>query len=61
MTMNCAFLSSNIHEDVSIGTEYESEKCTVHCHKNVILGILLNKSKSFEWHLLFLFFVLNDK
>ena len=41
------FLSLNIHEDVSIGTEYEPEKCTVHCHKNDILGLLLKKSNSF--------------
>ena len=37
------FLFSNNHEVISSGTEYDSEKQRVHCQKNVILYLLLNK------------------
>ena len=32
------FLSSNSHEDVFSGSEYDSEKLTNRRHKNIILG-----------------------
>ena len=41
------FLSSNIHEDVSSGIEYNSAKRRVRRQKNVILDLLLTKSKIF--------------
>ena len=40
-----SFLSSKIHEDVSTGTEYYSSKQIVRCQKNVLLDLLLKKSK----------------
>ena len=51
------FLLSNNHEDVYFGPEYDSEK-RILCHnKNMVLDLLLNKSKSFEYKvsLIFLF------
>ena len=36
------FLSSNNHEDVSSGSEYDSAKRRVCCNKNDILDFLLN-------------------
>ena len=36
------------HEDVSSGSEYDPEKQTFHSNKNIILDLLLNKSKSFK-------------
>ena len=44
------------HEDVSSGSEYDSEKQTFHSNKNIILDLLLNKSKSFKWHVSLVFF-----
>ena len=41
------FLSSNNYEDVSSGSEYDSAKRRVCHNKNIILDLLLNKSKSF--------------
>ena len=41
------FLSSNNHEDVSSGTEYDSAKRRFCRNRNIILYLLLNKSKSF--------------
>ena len=41
------FLSSNNSEDVSYGPVYDSVKQTVCRHENIILDLLLNKSKSF--------------
>ena len=55
------FLSSKNHEDVSSGSEYDSGKWKVCFNKNIILYLLFNKSNSFEWQVLLLFFVLNDK
>ena len=55
------FLLSSNHEDVSTGTEYDSEKQRVHHQNNVILDLLLNKSKSFEFQESLLCFVLNNK
>ena len=43
------FLSSNNHEDVSSGSEYDSAKRRIRRNINIILDLLLNKSKSFEW------------
>ena len=54
------FLSSNNHEDLSSGSEYDSAKWRVCCNKNMILDLILNKSRSFEWQVTLLFFVLND-
>ena len=53
-------LSWNIQEDVSKGTEYESVKHIFCLHKNVILGLLLNKSKSVECEVSLIFFVANN-
>ena len=55
------FLPSENNEDVSSGSEYDSSKRRVRRNKNIILDILLNKSKSFEWQVSLLFFVINDK
>ena len=55
------FLSSKNHADVSYGSEHVSSKRRFCCHKNIILDLLLNISKSFEWHISLLFFVLGDK
>ena len=41
------FLSSKNHSDVSSGSEYDSAKRRFFCHKNIILYLLLNKSKRF--------------
>ena len=41
------FLSSNNNEDASSGSEYYSEKQRFYRNKNIILDLLLNKSKSF--------------
>ena len=54
------FFSKN-HEYVSSGSEYDSVKWTVRCHKNIILNLLLNESKSYEWKMSLLFFVLKNK
>ena len=43
------FLSSKNNEDVSSVSEYDSEKRRVHYNKNLILDLLSNKSKTFEW------------
>ena len=45
------FLSSKNHEDVSSGSEYDSEKRRVHQNKDIILNLMLNKSKSLECQL----------
>ena len=37
------FLSSNNHEDVSFGSEYDSAKQRSCRNKNIILDLLLNK------------------
>ena len=42
------FLISNNNEDVSSGSEYDSEKQIVHRNKKIIMDLLLKKSKSFE-------------
>ena len=39
------FLPSNNHEDISSGSQYDSEKRRVRCNKRIILDLLLNKSK----------------
>ena len=36
--------------------KYNSAKRRVHCHKNVILDLLLKESNIFEWQLSFLFY-----
>ena len=54
------FVLSKNHEDVSSGSEYDSAKLTFSHHKNIILDLLLNKSKSFEWKVSLLFFVLKN-
>ena len=41
------FLPSKNNEYVSSGSEYDSAKQIVRCNKNIILDLLLNKSKSF--------------
>ena len=43
-----SFLSSKNNEDVSSGSESNSAKRTVCCHKNIIFYFLINRSKSFE-------------
>ena len=50
---------SNNHEDVSSGSEYDSAKLTVRRQKNVILDLILNKSKSFESQISLILFFLN--
>ena len=55
------FLSSKNHKDISLGSDYDSDKQKVHCQKNIILDLLLNKSKSFECQVSLLFFFLNSK
>ena len=55
------FLSSNNHEDISSGSEYNSAKRRVCRNKTIIFYLILNKSKSFEWQLSLLFFVLNSR
>ena len=50
------FLSSKNYEDVSTGSEYNSEKRRFCHNKNIILDILLNKSKSFEFQVSLFFF-----
>ena len=50
-----SFLPSKYHEDISSGSEYDSTKWRVSCNKNIILYLLLNKLKSFEWKLLLFF------
>ena len=54
------FLSSKNHEDLSSGLEYDSAKLRVRRNKHIILYLLLNKSKSFEWQVSLLFFILNE-
>ena len=54
------FLPSKNNEYLSSGSEYDSAKRRVRPNKNIILDLLLNKSKSFEWQVSFLFFVIND-
>ena len=54
------FLPSNNNEDVSSGSEFDSEKQILRCNKNIILDLLLDKSNIFKWQLSFLFFVIND-
>ena len=55
------FLLPKNHENISSGSEYDSEKRIVRHKKNMIWGLLLNKSKGFEWWVSLLFFVLNGK
>ena len=55
------FLSSNNHEGVYSGSEYDSRKRRVHRNKNIILDLLLNKSNSFECQVSLLFCVLDYK
>ena len=55
------FLPSNNNEDVSSGSEFDSEKQILRCNKNIILDLLLDKSNIFKWQLSFLFFVLNNR
>ena len=43
------FLSSENHDDVSSGSEYDSLKKRVRPNKNIILDLLLNKPNSFKW------------
>ena len=43
------FLSSINHENVSFGSEYDLAKRRVCRHKNIILDLLLNQSKSLDW------------
>ena len=54
------FLPSKNNEDVSSKSEYHTAKRRVRRHKKIILDLLLNKPKSFEWQVSFLFFVIND-
>ena len=54
------FLPSKNNKGVSSGSEYDSAKRRVRRNKNIILDLLLNKSKSFEWQVPLLFFVIND-
>ena len=49
------FLLSNNNEDVSSISEYNSAKQRVSHNKKIILDLLLNKSKSFEWQVSLLF------
>ena len=56
-----SILLSKNHEDVSSGSEYELEKRRVRRQKNVILDLLLNKPRRFEWQVSLLFFVLKKK
>ena len=51
------FLSSKNHEDVYLGLKYDSEKRRVCRQKNIILSLLLNKPKGFEWQVSLLFFL----
>ena len=41
-------LTSKNNEDVSSGSEYDSAKRRVDCNKQIILDLLLNKSKGFK-------------
>ena len=50
------FLPSKNNEDVSSGSEYYEAKQRVHSNKNIILDLLLNKSKSFEYQGIFVIF-----
>ena len=50
-----SFLSSKNNEDVSLGSEYYSVEWRVYCQKDIILNLLLNKSKSFELQVSLLF------
>ena len=43
------FLPSNNNKYVSSGSEYDSAKRRVRRNKKIILDLILNKSKSFEW------------
>ena len=43
------FLPSNNNKYVSSGSEYNSAKRRVRRNKKIILDLILNKSKSFEW------------
>ena len=43
------FISSNNHEYVSSGSEYDLAKQRVRHNKNILSDLLLNKSNSFEW------------
>ena len=43
------FLLSNNHEDLFSRSDYDSAKRRACHNKNIILGLLLNKSKSFEF------------
>ena len=53
------FLPSKNNEDVSSGPEYDSTKWRIHRNKKNILDLLLNKSRSFEWQVSLLLFVIN--
>ena len=43
------FPSSNNHENVYSGSDYNSEKRKFCRHKNITLDLLLNESNIFEW------------
>ena len=45
------FLSSKNYEGVSTGIDYDSVEHIFCCHKNIILDLLLDKSKSLEWRI----------
>ena len=50
------FLQSNNHEDISSGSEYDSAKRRIRHNKKIILNLLLNKAKIFEWQVSFVIF-----
>ena len=54
------FLPSKNNGDVSSRSEYDSAKQRVSHNKKIILDLLLNKSKSFEWKVSLLFLLIND-
>ena len=45
------FLSSKKYEDKFSGSEYDLAKRSFCRHENILLDLLFNKSKSFEWQL----------
>ena len=56
-----SFLSSKNHKDLFSVSEYDSDKWRVCRNENIILDVLLNKSKSFECQVSLLFFVIGNK
>ena len=54
------FLSLKNNEYVSSGSEYDSAKRNVFCLRKNYFDLLLKKSKSFEWQVSLLFFIIND-